>query len=167
MSAGSKDGAWRAGGIQAAGVDAFGNEHILNTDLTGTLEVDIVGVNVPPGQGIAVSQTGAPWQVEIVPDEADDFGYVAKSLTAAGTVVGIGDCRGIRVRAVGTDSTFTINGGDIIQIRSGDIFQIIPQGELVNPVITWLSGSIDVWMEVDGQVPGIGDLGLSLGIAHL
>lgn len=166
MSVGSKDGAWRADAKQAAGVDVFGNEHVLNTDVTGTLEVDIVGAALPAGQSIPVTQATVPWLVTEVP--TSDFDYVTGSLTAAGSVIGFGNCKGIRIKAVEVDSKFAISGGTPITLRSDDIFQIIPQGELLNPTVDWFAGSIDVWMEVEGAMPPtIADLGLSLGIAHI
>lgn len=155
----------------AAGTSTIGNVQIVNTisgntaavDSTGDLQVDVN--NFPATQ--AVTQ-GGPFQVSIIPDATTEFDYVTGSLTAPGSVVGIGSCKGIRVFAVGTDSRFSISGGSPITLRSNQIFYHIPQGQLLNPIIAWFSGSIDVWMEVEGIIPPTtADLGLLLGIAHI
>jgi hypothetical protein len=99
---------------------------------------------------------------------AKEFDYVSGPLTAPGSIVTVGTCRGIRVKAVGGDARFAISGGNPITVRSGDIFQIVPQATLVNASIDWFQGSMDVWLEVEGATPPTAaDLGLSLGIAHL
>lgn len=102
-------------------------------------------------------------------DDGETFEYVAGELTSAGSIITTGTCRGIRVFANGVNSSFAISGGNVIQVRSNQIFYHIPQGELVDPTIDWVSGSLDVWLEIDAAIvpPGTGDLGLSLGVAHL
>ena len=183
-----KDGAWHTDAKIAAGVDDVDNTHPLNCTTDGTLEVNLTGSSTPldviVDNIVPVSQSGE-WDVNIedstgnpltstngalnvIEVPATDFDYVTGSLNAAGSIVGFGNCKGIRIFAVGVDSKFAISGGTPIILRSGQIFQIIPQGELLNPVIDWFAGSIDVWMEVEGALPpSIADLGLSLGIAHL
>jgi hypothetical protein len=97
-----------------------------------------------------------------------EFDYVSGPLTGPGSIITVGICKGIRIKAVGGDAKFAISGGNIITVRSGDIFQIVPQAILTNASIDWFSGSMDVWMEVEGATPPTAaDLGLSLGIAHL
>lgn len=124
-------------------------------------------VDIGGGSGsTTVTQGTVPWVVTEVP--TTDFDYVTGSLSAPGSVIGFGNCEGIRVFAVGVDSKFAISGGAPITLRAGQIFYHIPQGELLNPTIDWFAGSIDVWMEVEGTLPpSIPDLGMSLGIAHL
>jgi hypothetical protein len=114
-------------------------------------------------------ETGSsPLSVSIIGSVLADFDYVAGSLTAAGSIVITGLCKGIRVKAVGVDSRFAISGGTPIMVRAGDIFYHIPQGQLLNATIDWFQGSLDVWLEVEGALPPTtADLGLSLGIAHL
>jgi hypothetical protein len=144
-------------------------------DSQGRLIVDLASgtstigtVMITDTNGNQITSTNGNLNVNVVPDEADDFGYVTGSLSGPGSVIGIGDCRGIRVFAVNVDSRFSINSGNPITLRANQIFYHIPQGELVNPTIDWWQGSIDVWMEVDKAVaPATPDLGLSLGIAHL
>lgn len=115
---------------------------------------------------LPVTQGTTPWIVSENPTA--DFDYVAGSLSAPGSVIGFGNCKGIRVFANGVDSRFAISGGTPIVLRSNQIFYHIPQGELMNPTIDWFSGLIDIWMEVEGALPPtIPDLGMSLGIAHL
>jgi len=117
---------------------------------------------------IALDQSPIP--VTVVPGGSGFFTYVTGTLSNIGSVVCVGVCTGIRVFAVGVDSSFTINTGQTISLRSNQIFQIIPQEVLTNPVIDWVSGEIDVWLEVRGVgplPPGPADLGLLLGIAHL
>jgi len=116
---------------------------------------------------IALDQSTIP--VSVIPGTNPFFfTYVSGTLSGIGSIVGIGVCTGIRVFANGIDSTFTINTGQTINLRSNQIFQIIPQENLTNPIIDLISGSIDVWMEVRGTVmPLPADLGLSLGIAHI
>jgi hypothetical protein len=137
----------------------------LDIDGTAPITGSVAITNFPAVQ--AVSQSG-PWTVNVEPD--GEFDYVTGSLTSPGSIVGIGECGGIRVFAVGVDSKFAINGGGAITLRANQIFYHIPQGELLNPTIDWLAGSIDVWMEVEGAFPpppGNADLGLLLGVAHL
>jgi len=115
---------------------------------------------------LGVTQGTTPWIVSESPTA--DFDYVSGILTSAGSIVGFGNCKGIRVFANGVDSKFAISGGSPITLRSNQIFYHIPQGELMNPTIDWFSGSLDVFMEVEGALPPtIPDLGMSLGIAHL
>jgi hypothetical protein len=142
-------------------------------DAQGRLIVDlgsgtsVIGtVRITDSSGNIINSTNGAVNVVEVP--VTDFDYVAGSLTAPGSVVGFGNCRGIRVFANGVDSRFAISGGTPINLRSNQIFYHIPQGELMNPSIDWFSGSMDVWMEVEGALPPtIADLGLSLGIAHI
>jgi hypothetical protein len=137
----------------------------LDIDGTAPITGSVTVTNFPAIQ--AVSQSG-PWTVNVDTDE--QFDYVTGSLTGAGSIVGVGECHGIRVFAAGVDSRFAISGGSPIMLRANQIFYHIPQGELINPTIDWFSGSIDVWMEVDGETPPPppgADLGLLLGIAHL
>jgi len=129
------------------------------TSIIGTVRID-------DSNGNTINATNGALNVTEVPTA--DFDYVAGSLSAAGSIVGFGNCKGIRVFANGVDSRFAISGGTPISLHSNQIFQIIPQGELMNPTIDWFSGSIDVWMEVEGALPPtIADLGMSLGIAHI
>jgi len=126
----------------------------------GQVDVD----NLPAIQ--PVSQSTSPWLTSDVP--TTDFDYVAGSLSAPGSVIGFGNCRGIRIFAVGADSKFAISGGTPINLRANQIFYHIPQGELLNPTVDWFSGSIDVFMEVEGALPPtVADLGMSLGISHI
>jgi hypothetical protein len=132
--------------------------------------LDVDGLTPITGS-VTVTNFPAVQPVSIVEDETVIFEYVTGSLSGPGSVVGVGECEGIRVFAVGVDSRFAINGGEPIMLRANQIFYHIPQGELINPVVDWFSGSIDVWMEVEGEgptpPPGPADLGLLLGIAHL
>jgi hypothetical protein len=72
------------------------------------------------------------------------FNYQTGTLTAAGNVTGVGRCTQITVHAFGFDGSFTINGGATVVIRSGTDKTIYPGGNLVAPVITWVSGTLDV-----------------------
>lgn len=72
MSVGSKDGAARAGGKLAGGVDDNGNEHILNCDETGTLFV----VDKTEGYGIVGTYADLP---VITPDNQDSTFLVLNS----------------------------------------------------------------------------------------
>jgi hypothetical protein len=131
----------------------------LNIDWSEPL--DITNVNT-----IGVTQGTVPWVVTQAPTA--NFDYVTGSLTAPGSVLGFGNCGGIRVFAVGVDSKFAISGGAPITVRANQTFYHVPQSELLNPTIDWFAGSIDVWLEVEGALPpSIPDLGMSLGIAHL
>jgi hypothetical protein len=114
----------------------------------------------------AVTQGTVPWVTSDVP--TTDFDYVTGILTGSGSVIGFGNCRGIRVFANGVDSKFAISGGSPITLRSNQIFYHVPSGELMNPTVDWFSGSLDIFMEVEGALPPtVADLGLSLGIAHI
>lgn len=69
MSTGSKDGAYLADAKIAGGVDPAGNEHPLNCDNTGTLEVVGTVVTIPTGtQTVAISQVGTDNRVATVVD---------------------------------------------------------------------------------------------------
>jgi hypothetical protein len=140
-----------------------GGEKTLLIDWGKPLDID---GSIPITGSVTVTNFPAIQNVTIVPSA--DFDYVTGSLSAPGSVIGFGNCEGIRVFAVGVDSKFAINGGTPITLRANQIFYHIPQGELLNPVIDWFAGSIDVWMEVEGALPpSIADLGMSLGIAHI
>lgn len=76
--------------------------------------------------------------------QSGTWGYSSGSLSGAGNVTGSGKCIGIRVFANGTDSTFNINGGSTITVRSGTGVDINPGANVTAPVVNWVSGSIDV-----------------------
>jgi hypothetical protein len=65
-------------------------------------------------------------------------------LGGAGSVTGVGKCIGIRVYAQGADGSFNINGGPTIEVRQNAGVDINPEGNLVAPVVNWVSGTIDV-----------------------
>jgi hypothetical protein len=66
VSTGSKDGAWLADAKLAGGVDSNGNEHPLNCDTTGTLEVTGVVITTPTGiQTVAIRQTSTDNDVNV------------------------------------------------------------------------------------------------------
>jgi len=142
MSAGSKDGAWRADGKQAAGVDAFGNEHVLNTDLTGTLEVDIVGAALPPGQvvPVAIDQTGDNNDVDVISYANVDknFGTWSYYAGASGTVTVTAGQRVLGIAAHATNAgTVTINGGPTVILPAGVSWELEPLGNLVAPTVVF------------------------------
>jgi hypothetical protein len=142
-------------------------------DAQGRLIVDLASGSAVIGTVMITDTNGNPLlssngSLNVDITTGKDFDYVAGTLTAPSSVIGIGQCYGIRVFANGVDSRFAISGGTPIQLRANQIFYHIPQGILLNPTIDWFSGSLDVWMEVDGVIPPTtADLGLSLGIAHL
>lgn len=77
------------------------------------------------------------------------WGYTAASLSGAGTVERIGRCVGIAVvnSSDSVDATFNISGGDTITVRAGRAFGFLPKTKLRDPVVTWISGAIDVIIE--------------------
>lgn len=82
------------------------------------------------------------------PDESGEFSYEAGTLTAAGDITIAGNCVGVRVFANGTDSSFRLNSGQTINVRSGAGVDINPRGLLTNPKVSWVSGSLDVLITV-------------------
>lgn len=88
--------------------------------------------------GIVVRQAPSPKTL------ADASGV----LTGAGTVTLTGQCVGGRIFANGADGSFTINSGSVHNVRSGTGFDLnltyAGLTVLVNPVITWVSGSLDI-----------------------
>jgi len=54
----------------------------------------------------------------------------------------------VRVFANGTNSSFNINGGATINVRSGAGVDINPNGQKSDVVVNWVSGDIDVFIEV-------------------
>ena len=74
--------------------------------------------------------------------------YVTGSLIATGTLSGSGRCNGLRVFANAVDSSFTINGGATITLRANSGLDISSGANLLNPSVVWVSGSIDVFIEL-------------------
>lgn len=84
------------------------------------------------------------------------WSYAANTLTS-GTLTATGRCVGLSVFANGGDGSFKISGldefgqtispGNTITVRAGELFEVDPQGLLVDPVITWESGTIDCFIE--------------------
>lgn len=76
--------------------------------------------------------------------------YVSSNLTGTGTVSILG--RGVGIRIINTsdsvDAEFKAQGGDTILIKAGREIYLNPQRKMVNPVITWVSGSMNVFIEV-------------------
>jgi len=72
------------------------------------------------------------------------FNYQAGTLTAAGNVTGIGRCTQITVHAFGFDGSFKIGSGATVVVRSGTDKTIYPGGNLIAPIVTWVSGTLDV-----------------------
>lgn len=102
---------------------------------SGTLTVDASG-----STGLGVTHA-------FLTNQTGTWGYVSGSLTGAGNVTGSGKCVGIRVFANGADSSFNINGGNTISVRSNSGVDIDPKGTVTAPVVNWVSGSIDVIIE--------------------
>lgn len=100
--------------------------------------------------GIAV--TGTFFQAtQPVSDANVAKGFGAWSYESAtlisGNLSATGRCVGIRIFANGVDGSFNINGGDTINVRNGAGVDVNTGGNLVNPVVNWVSGSIDVLIE--------------------
>lgn len=79
---GTKDGAFKNNAVAAAGVDTFGNVHVLNTDLTGTLEVTLTN---EPTIDIGIVDQGlggtSAWKV--------DGSAVTQPVSVLGTLTGL------------------------------------------------------------------------------
>lgn len=82
-----------------------------------------------------------------LPDESGTWSYESATLTS-GNLSATGRCLGIRVFAQGGDGTFNINGGDVITIRQSAGVDIAPRANLTNPTVNWVSGTLDVFIEV-------------------
>lgn len=74
--------------------------------------------------------------------------YAAGTLAGAGSVTASGRCVGIRVYAHLLDGSFNVNGGNTVLVRAGTGVDIGPKGNLVNPVVNWVSGTLDVVVAV-------------------
>lgn len=76
--------------------------------------------------------------------------YTAGSLSGAGTVTKVGKCYGLSVVNASSvaNASFKINSGDTITLRPGGIKDVNPRGKLFNATVTWVSGSIDVLIEI-------------------
>ena len=70
------------------------------------------------------------------------WGYMADSGTAPATVTISGSKRiiGIRIRA-DSPTTFTIDGGDVIELKRNELWTDNPGGVLVDPEIEFLTGT--------------------------
>lgn len=75
------------------------------------------------------------------------WNYVASTLSGAGNVTGSGRCIGISVYAQTADGSFNINGGNTIAVRAGTGFSFSVQANLTAPVVTWVSGTLDIVVE--------------------
>lgn len=80
------------------------------------------------------------------PDLTGVMTYESATL-AAGSLSATGRAIALRVFAT-VDSTLDINGGDPITVRQDTGFDLGPEAQLINPVVNWLSGSIDVLIVV-------------------
>lgn len=78
------------------------------------------------------------------------WNYVSSDLTGAGTVSILGRCVGMRIINTSdtVDAYFTAQGGDNILVKAGREIYINAQRKMVNPVVTWVSGSMNVFIEV-------------------
>lgn len=100
-----------------------------------------VGSNLVEQEVITVARSNGVFAGE------GTWSYASGTLSSAGTVTGVGRCTGISVFANGTDSTFNINGGDTITVRNGAGKDIDPGENLTAPVVNWVSGVIDVFIQ--------------------
>src|ERR1700687_6017528 len=96
-------------------------------DSAGRLIVDLASgtsvigtVQITDSNGKPLLSNNGSLDVNVVP--TTNFDYVTGSLAAPGSVIGFGNCKGIRVFAVGVDSKFAISGGAPITLRSNPIF---------------------------------------------
>lgn len=78
------------------------------------------------------------------------WNYISQALTSTGTVSLTGRCVGVRVinTHASNDAYFKAQSGDDILVKAGREIYLNPQRKMVNPVITWVSGSMDVFIEV-------------------
>jgi hypothetical protein len=81
------------------------------------------------------------------PNIVGTWSYKAATLTS-GSLSATGKCQGILLFAAGGDASCKVNSGDTITVRSGIAMHISPNGNLVNPTVTWVSGTLDVILEV-------------------
>lgn len=66
------------------------------------------------------------------------------------TVSQSGKCHGICIMnsSDSADASFKVNAGDTIALRPSRILNVNPRGKLFNPSITWVSGTMDVTIEI-------------------
>ena len=87
-----------------------------------------------------------------MPDTANDatWNYKSTNLTGAGTVTLTGHCAGLRIinNSDSVNAEFTVNSGDTILVKAGREVYLNPNKKLKNPIITWVSGSMNVFIEV-------------------
>lgn len=81
------------------------------------------------------------------PNVVGAWSYKAATLTS-GSLSATGKCQGILVFGAGGDASFKVSGGETLTVRSGIAMSIAPNGNLVNPTVTWVSGTLDVVIEV-------------------
>jgi hypothetical protein len=84
--------------------------------------------------------------VKMAANNYGTWNYVSGTISS-GSVTGSGKCIGIRVFAAGIDGSFNVNGGNIITVRNGAGVDINPGGNVVAPVVNWVSGTLDVVIE--------------------
>lgn len=99
---------------------------------------NVIGADTVYAQAVVrVGTDGKPW-------EEGTWDKAAGVLTGPGSVTKTGRCHAIDIFANGVDSQVTINGGDTIMIRAGRSITYGPIPQLIDPVVTWVSGAVDV-----------------------
>lgn len=88
-----------------------------------------------------------PVGIELLDQQVGTWSYNSGNLTSAGTISLTGRCLGLSVFANGVTGSFKINGGPTITLRPGVGLSVNPQANIVNPVVTWVSGNLDVYIE--------------------
>jgi hypothetical protein len=73
--------------------------------------------------------------------EAGTSGVGAVTLTGTGHAI-----QGVRIRADAA-ATFNIDGGDTVTLKKNEIFTLNPNGQLSDPTINVLSGTIEWFIE--------------------
>lgn len=81
------------------------------------------------------------------PNIVGTWSYKSATLTS-GSLSATGKCQGILVFGAGGEASFKVNAGETITVRSGIAMNIAPNGNLVDPTVTWVTGTLDVLIEV-------------------
>lgn len=85
-----------------------------------------------------------------MPTANDTWDYESSDLTGAGTVSKTGHCVGMRIsnNSDSVNAEFTVNGGPTIKVKPDREMYLNPGRKCKNPIVTWVSGSMNVFIEV-------------------
>jgi hypothetical protein len=115
--------------------------------VTGAVEVSNFPATQPVSGAVTAAQGAAGSAAWLVDERLGTFGYDSATLTS-GTFSPVGRVASFRVFASGADGSFRINSGATIAVRADSGFDWTPRTSLSSPTFAWVSGSLDVFVEL-------------------